>query len=332
MIRRGLRLPLPGEQGRSTCLEFGKLADERGIDTVWVPETWSRNSVILMTQLAERFDQATVGSGILNIFSRTPGLMAMTAAGMADVTGGKFRLGIGTSGPAVIENFHGQSFDQPLRRTREYIEIVNALLGGDELAYDGSVFELSNFSLTEEVAYEVPIYVAAMGDQNLRLTGEFADGWLPLFVPVDAFDEAIETIEQGANRQNRSVDEIDIAPYVVTCISEENPDIARDKVRSMIAFYVGEMGTFYHRTVSKFGYAKEADTIRDAWRGGDPDRARERVTDELLDAFAIAGSPTEGHERLAAYEKAGIDMPIAYVPTDASPSLIRETIEWFASG
>ena len=330
MTRRGLRLPLPSEQGRSACIEFGTLADECGIDTVWVPETWSRNSVVLMTQLAERFDQATVGSGILNIFSRTPGLMAMTAAGMADVTAGQFRLGIGTSGPAVIENFHGQSFEHPLRRTREYIEIVDTLLAGEEIAYEGKIFDLSNFSLDEEVPYEIPIYVAAMGEHNLRLTGEFADGWLPLFVPLDAFEDAVETIAAGAENRGRSLDDIDIAPYVVTCISEEDPDGARDQVRSMLAFYVGAMGEFYHRTVSRFGYASEADAIRDAWQEDGPTEASEAVTDELLDQFAIAGAPAEGRDRLTAYENVGVDMPTAYVPTNASQSTIRETIEWFA--
>jgi len=330
MARRGLRLPLPSEQGRSTCIEFAELADERGIDTVWVPETWSRNSVILMTQLAERLEDAAVASGILNIFSRTPGLMAMTAAGMAEVTDGNFRLGIGTSGPAVIENFHGQPFERPLRRTREYIEIVNALVGGEELDYDGELCDISGFSLDEPVEHDVPIYVAAMGENNLRLTGEFADGWLPLFVPLDTFDDAVDTIAEGAARRDRSLDDIDIAPYVVTCISEDDPEEARDRVRSMLAFYVGAMGEFYHRTVSRFGYADEADAIRDAWAAGERDRARERVTDDLLDAFAVAGSPAEASDLIAAYEDANVDMPVAYVPTTAPPDLIRETIEWFA--
>lgn len=330
MARRGLRLPLPSEHGRETCIEFAELADDRGIDAVWVPETWSRNSVVLMTQLAERLESATVASGIVNIYSRTPGLVAMTAAALADVGEG-FRLGLGASGPAVIENFHGQSFERPLRRTREYIEVVNRLLAGEELDYDGDIFQLSGFSLEDPVEYDVPIYVAAMGENNLRLTGEFADGWLPLFVPIHAMDDALATIDEGAARRDRSIEDVDVAPYVVTCISDDDPEGARDHVRGMLAFYVGGMGEFYYRTVGRFGYEAEADAIRSAWEAGETGRAREAVSDEMLAAFAIAGSPETAAERLSAYDSAGVDVPVAYVPTKAPPELVRETIEQFAS-
>lgn len=329
MDSKGLRLPLPSEQGRATCIGFAELADECGIDTVWVPETWSRNSVVLMTQLAERLEHATVASGITNIYSRTPGLVAMTAAALADVGGG-FRLGLGASGPAVVQDFHGQPFERPLRRTREYIEIVNSLLAGEELDYDGEIFELSGFSLEDPVEADVPIYVAAMGENNLRLTGEFADGWLPLFVPVHEMADAIDTIAVGAARRDRSVDDVDVSPFVVTCISADDPEGARAQVRGMLAFYVGAMGDFYYRTVGRFGYEDEADAIRSAWDDGDTDAARAAVTDEMLDAFAIAGSPAHAADRLAAYDDEGVDSVVAYVPTRAEPELIRETVEAFA--
>jgi coenzyme F420-dependent oxidoreductase len=329
MDSKGLRLPLPSEQGRATCIEFAELADERGIDTVWVPETWARNSVVLMTQLAERLEHATLASGITNIYSRTPGLVAMTAAALVDVGGG-FRLGLGASGPAVVENFHGQSFERPLRRTREYIEIVNALLDGEEIEYDGDIFELSGFSLEDPVDADVPIYVAAMGENNLRLTGEFADGWLPLFVPIHEMADAIDTIAEGATRRDRTLDDVDVSPFIVTCISDTDPEDARDRVRGMLAFYVGAMGDFYYRTVSRFGYEDEADAIRSAWTDGETDAARAAVTDEMLDSFAIAGSPDQAAERLAAYEDVGVDSAVAYVPTTAPPDLIRDTIDAFA--
>jgi len=282
-----------------------------------------------MTQLAQRLPDDTVASGILNIFSRSPGLIAMTAAALGDIGNG-FTLGLGASGPAVIENFHGKSFDRPLRRTREYIEIVNALLDGDTLNYSGEIFELSGFSLEEPVEAEVPVYVAAMGENNLRLTGEFADGWLPLFVPIHEMDEALASIREGATRRGRSLDAIDIAPYIITCISEADPQEARDQVRAMLAFYLGGMGDFYYRTVSRFGYGDEAESIRSAWKVGNTDEAESAVTDEMLAAFAIAGSPSRAAERIAAYESAGVDMPVAYVPTRAPTELISETIDLFS--
>lgn len=330
MPSKGIRLPLPSEQDWTKCIEFAEQADEAGIESVWVPETWGRNSVILATQVIERVDSADICSGIFNIYSRSPGLMAMTAAGLADISDGQFRLGIGTSGPAVVENFHGSEFDAPLRRTREFIEIINAFVDGERVDYDGKLFDLDGFALDPPTAYDVPVYVAAMGEHNRRLTGEFADGWLPIFVPLGQFEDAYEAIETGAQRRDHSFDDIHIAPYVLACISEDEPDEARRLVKQAMSFYIGAMGDFYYNNVKGFGYEEAADAIRDNWENGDHTAAADAVTETMVDDFALAGTPEEAGERLRQYYDEGVEMPVAYMPPKAPTEFIRETIDHFA--
>lgn len=322
----GMRLPKEGSAERS--VEYGRLAESVGVSSVWVSEAWGRNSVPTMTRLLEATDDPDVCAGIFNIYSRTPGLIAMTARSFCDTYGDRFRIGLGASAKPVIESFHGVDFSSPLRRTREYVEIVNALLAGETLDYDGQFFELSDFSLQDvDRSYDVPVFVAAMGETNIQLTGEFADGWLPLLFPVHEFDRAFSILETGAARADRTVGDVTVAPYVPTCISDDRPEECKDQVRSLLAWYVGGMGAYYHRTVSNFGYADVADEIQAAWQDGRHDAAREAVSEELLRATTICGSTDEADESFDRYYGAGVDEPIAYIPQRAPDGLIRDTIE-----
>jgi alkanesulfonate monooxygenase SsuD/methylene tetrahydromethanopterin reductase-like flavin-dependent oxidoreductase (luciferase family) len=302
------------------------LADRLGFDSVWVAETWAYDSVALGTQLAERVTNADVCSGISNIYSRSPGVLAMTAASFDDIAETGVRMALGASGPAVIENFHGVSFERPLQRTREYLEILDLLLSGEEADYDGEILELSGFSLDPAIDRQVTLYNAAMGDANLRLTGQFADGWLPLFVPVEGMDAAIEQLAAGAERADRDPGDLDIVPYLLTCISEDDPDEARRLVSGTFAFYVCAMGDFYYNAVSDFGYKEEADAMREAWDDGDKAGAAGAVTDEMLDSFAICGTPTQAQASFDRFVDAGVDEPVAYVPPRASEELHRTTL------
>ncbi len=316
-----------GSRGREELLEYAVLAEEAGLESIWVGEAWGMASVPMHTRILERTEMIDVCSGIFNIYARTPGMTAMTANSLADIGDGRFRVGLGTSGPAVIENFHGVKFERPLRRTREYVEIVRALLAGERVEYDGELFQLSGFSLDMERYHECPIYVAAIGEKNRQLTGEFADGWIPLLVPDTRLKEALGDIERGAERGDRSIDDLDIAPWVPTCISQEEPDAAREHVRSIIAFYVGAMGDFYANTVTSFGFGEEAEAIRDGWKENRQDGAEAGVTDEMLSAFGACGTPEEAAESFKRYRDAGADSPVAYVPSKwADDELIRETI------
>lgn len=330
MRRIGIRLPV--EQDWRTIAKLAELGDTIGATSLWLPEGWERNVVPLMTRLLEATEKPDICSGIFNIYSRTPALMAMTARSLCDNYGDRIRLGLGMSSKPVIENFHGQEFDSPLRRTREYIEVIRTLLAGERLDYDGEYFDLSMFSLKNvDRSYDVPIFLAAMGDKNLQLTGEFADGWLPLLIPISGYEDTFEKLRTGANRRDRSLAHLTKAPYVPTCISAEDPSSCRDKVRDLIAWYIGGNGDYYHRTLSEYGYMETADAVDAAWQTGDHDLAQDRVSDDLLNACAIYGTPDEARQGFERYYEAGIDEPVAYVPPRADKDLIQSTVRHLES-
>lgn len=324
MLANGVTL---GSGGRDELIEYVELAEECGLESFWVGESWGSSSVPILTQLLERTDSIDVCSGVFNVYTRTPALIAMTANTLADLSGGRFRVGLGTSGPAVIENFHGVEFEVPLRRTREYIEIVRAYLRGERVEYDGELYELSGFALDADDHYDCPIYVASMGEVNRRLTGHFADGWMPLLVPSTALEEALGAVERGTERGDRSIEDVDVAPWVPTCISEAEPEKATEHVRSQIAFYVGAMGDYYANMVSELGFSEEVDAIEAGWAADTQAGAEAAVTDEMLSALGACGTPEEAAASFEAFVDAGADSPIAYVPSRwASDELVRETI------
>lgn len=323
----GVRIPGADEYGRETAIEFARLAEERSLDTIWVGESWGQSSVPLLTQILDQTETIDACPGIFNVYSRTPALVAMEVAALSDLSEGRVRLGLGTSGPTVVEEFHGVSFDRPLRRTREYIEIIRGYLDGGQVHYEGEIFELSGFDLDTDESYDVPIYVAAMGEHNRRLVGEFADGWLPLLIPHPAFEEALVPVERGADRADRSLDDIDIAPWIPTCISDRDPTAAVEAVRSLIAFYVGAMGDYYAETVSSFGFEDEAAAISDGWGAERLTGARAAVPEAMVRAIGACGTVDDAKKSLEAYVEAGVDSPIAYIPTPwTSESMVRTTL------
>lgn len=324
MAAHGITL---GTQDREATLKYTTLAEENGLETVWAGESWGTAAVPVLTQLLEQTDTIDVCSGILNVYSRTPGLLAMTANTLADVGDGRFRLGLGASGPAVVENFHGVAYENPLRRTREYVEIVRSFLAGEEVEYSGEFFDVSGFALDVDGPQDCPIYLAAMGERNRQLTGEFADGWIPLMVPSSGLRAALDAVERGAERAGRPIGDVDVAPWIPTCISDRDPETARAHVGGVIGFYVGAMGEFYANAVSEFGFGDEAAAIQDAWQDGGPRAAAAAVPDEMVSAFGAAGTPAEAGASFDRFTSAGADSPVAYLPAgQASDEMIRETI------
>jgi coenzyme F420-dependent oxidoreductase len=318
-----------GGGDREDLFEYATLAESEGVEAVWVGESWGPASVPVMTQLLERTDTIDVCSGIFNIYSRTPGLVAMTANTLAEVGDGRFRVGIGASGPAVIENFHGVEFERPLRRTREYIEVIRGFLRGDRVDYDGNFFDLSGFQLDVDTYHECPIYVAAMGETNRQLAGEFADGWMPFILPSSGLEDALEAVRRGASRGDRDPDDIDVAPWVPTCISENDPEAARRHAASVVGFYVGAMGDYYANAVTDFGFGEEADAIQAGWEDDGPSGATAAVTDEMVDEFCAAGTPAQAAESFERYAAAGATSPVAYLPAQSAPAeMLRGTVEY----
>lgn len=301
------------------------LAEDNGYHSVWVAEGQGYNGFMLLDQIASATDEIGLGTGIVNVYSRTPALLAMSVATLDAVSGGRTHLGLAASSDITIEQWHGLEYDRPLRRVRETIEIVRKAMRDKRVNYRGEIFTVDDYPRTYETSRDaVPIYNAALGPTNRKLTGEFADGWLPVHVPRGKFEEYVGEVEAAAESAGRDPDDVVIAPYVVACVLEDGAR-ARDHVRGLLSFYVGAMD-YYAGVFRAFGFEEQVDAVREAWSAGDREEAAARIGDELLDEVAIGGTPEEGRERLREYRELGADVPIIY-PPQAPPETIETTIE-----
>lgn len=289
---------------------FAQRAEAAGLDALWVPETWVRDAAIQLALAAEATGRIRLGSGIFNIYSRSPGLLAQTGAELDVLSGGRFDLGLGVSGPAVIEDWHSQPFERPLTRTRETFAVLRMAFAGTRVNLEGKSIRMKNFKLRRKPLQErLPLYLAANGPENTRLAGEIADGWLPHFIPLSRMRDSLVPLAEGAARAGRDLAEIDVAPYIFCGV---DPDLARarDQVRPGLAFYIGAMGDYYHAQLTRWGFGAEADTIRDAWKEGGSSAASRAVPDHLVDELALCGPPERIAERLGLWRAAGVTQPI----------------------
>lgn len=290
-------------------------AEKLGVDSVWVPEVWSIDAFTPLGALAMATTTMKLATGIVQLGSRSPALLAMSAAGLQSLSDGRFRLGIGTSGPQVIEGWHGVRFDKPIHRTRETIEIIRRAMSGERLTYDGVIYQLplpdSEGRSIRSAAPpgHVPIYNASLGPANLRLTGELCDGWIGnSFLPETAsafFDE----IAAGAEVAGRSLDDIELT-VSVACEFTDDFEAAATRHAAGYAFTFGAMGSektnFYNNAFGKQGFAEEIAEVERLWRSGDKDAARAAVPVEIGSGTNLLGSDEQVTERLRLYRDCGI--------------------------
>jgi alkanesulfonate monooxygenase SsuD/methylene tetrahydromethanopterin reductase-like flavin-dependent oxidoreductase (luciferase family) len=304
--------------------ELAVRAEELGYDGVWLGELWGQSSVVRLTDVAARTDEVALGTAVLNVFSRTPAVLAMTAATLQAVSDGRFRLGVGTSTRKAVEDLHGMDWadPNPVRRAHETIELARAYLGtGGRVEYEGEVFEVRDFP---SLGVDVPVYHAALGEANRRVVARLCDGWLPHNVPFPDLQDAYAYIEEQMAAAGREAD-IDVAPYVPSAVSDD-PEAAKDAVRGHVAYYVGN-GRGYERAVAG-RFPGGAAAVAEAWREGDRGAAAEHVTDEMVEALGVAGTPEEARAKFR--EVADVDCvtrPIVTVPSNADDETARRTIE-----
>lgn len=321
----GLRLP-DKSYGYSLddTVGLAQTAEDRGYHSVWYPEANRRDVFMVLGQIARETESIRLAPGITPVYARVPVQLAMAAATLDEVSDGRAMVGLGASSDITVENWYGIDYDRPLRHLRETIEIVNLAVSENRVDYDGDIFQVNNYpSGVESVQDSIPLYNAALGETNRKLTGEFADGWLPVNVPFEKLPAFIEDIQEAAADAGRDPDEITIAPYIISCVSEDR-ERARNQVRGLLAYYIGAMD-YYAGVFRRFGFEDQVDHIRDAWQDGDRDIARERISDSLLDSVAIGGTPEEGRERLQEYREQGVDIPVVY-PPQAPQDLIETTV------
>jgi coenzyme F420-dependent oxidoreductase len=330
MPRIGLTLPRTEDVPRQAIVEIVQQAEALGYESVWVGESWGRDGFTWLTQLACQTRTIKLATGITTVYSRSPALIAQTVASLDEISEGRVILGLGTSGPLVITNWHGVPFERPLRRTREYIEIIRLALSGERVNYQGEIFQLKGFRLPfTPPRPTVPIYVAALGPQNVRLTGELADGWLPIYLHSDYLPRFRQALALGAKKAGRAVTAIDIAPYILACVSAD-VDAARALVKSHLAYYIGGMGTFYANLIGQYGFEDAVHGVCQAWAKGDRTAAASQVTDDMVSQMAICGSPPEGRAQLERYRAAGVTLPIVSFTHGASREMIQQTLEGLA--
>lgn len=304
--------------------ELAVRAEELDYDGVWLGELWGQSSVVRLTDIAARTDEIDLGTAILNVFSRTPAVLAMTAATLQEVADGRFRLGVGTSTRKAVEDLHGMDWEDPnpVRRAHETVELAKTYLGsGGRVEYEGEVFEVRDFP---SLGVDVPVYHAALGEANRRVVARLCDGWIPHNVPFPDLRAAYAYIEEQMAAADREAD-IDVAPYVPSAVADD-PEAAKDVIRGHVAYYVGN-GRGYERAVAG-RFPEGAAAVAEAWRDGDRGAAAENVTDEMVEALGVAGTPDDARAKFR--EIADIDpvtRPIVTVPSNADDETARRTIE-----
>ena len=316
-------------------IAMARRADELGYDSLWVGESWGRDVFTVLTMMACHTGRIRLGTGIVTVFSRTPALVAQSIASLDVASNGRAVLGLGTSGRIVIEEWHGVKYDRPVERTREYIDIVRMALAGQRVDYQGSLFQLSRFRLTfSPVQERIPIYVASLGPRNLALTGELADGWLPIWVHVDHLPKLKDQVASGALRAGRDIKDVTVAPGVM-CYTTKSPGEraeAQRLLRAHMAYYMGGMGTYYRDLFKRYGYVEESQRIGEAWARNEREKAASLISDDMLDKITIYGDDEECREKLEKYRSKGADMPIISFPHGCSPDAILHTLEALAPG
>jgi F420-dependent oxidoreductase-like protein len=320
MGRIAFQFPHERKAPMEELLCYVQRVDVLGYETIFVPEAWSRDAFTTSGWIAANTRNVRVGTGIVNVFSRTPALIAQSIATLDEISGGRAVLGLGTSGGRVIENWHGMSFERGLQRTRETVEVVRLALAGERVDYDGQIFKLRGFRLGfQPPRTTVPIYIAAMGPKNNKLTGEIADGWMPIWLPFSGFATARAEVEAR----------VDIAPCVMACVTDP-PELAFDLIRPHVAYYVGGMGTFYRDAVARFGFAEVAERIHEFWQSGKRKESVQAVTDDLISQLAFAGSASDCRRRLEEFRRNGVDTPVIVIPHGADPNVFMKTLEALA--
>ncbi|HEX8968861.1 MAG TPA: LLM class F420-dependent oxidoreductase [Chloroflexota bacterium] len=295
--------------------------EEVGLDVVWVPEAYGYDAATRLGYLAARTRRVELASGIFPIYSRTPALLAQTAAGLDELSDGRAILGLGASGPQVIEGFHGVAYDSPVQRTREIIEICRMVWRRDELDYHGKVFSSPLPPgrgtglgkplklLAHPARSRIPIYVASLGERSVEMTAELADGWLPIFfVPEKADSIWGNALERGFRKRSAELGPLEMAAGGPLAIGDGLEHL-RELERPHLALYIGGMGArsknFYNTLVAQYGYAREAAEIQDLYLSGNKRQAAALVPAELLESLSLIGPEGYVKERIAAFKAAG---------------------------
>lgn len=315
-------------QDAADGVRLAQEADALGYAVAWAAEAYGSDVVTVLTWVAAQTQRIDVGSGIMQIPARSPAMTAMTAASLDALSGGRFRLGIGVSGPQVSEGWHGVRYDKPLTRTREYVDVVTRALTRERLTAPGPYYPLplpdgpgkALKLIVHPVRDHIPVYIAAIGPKNLELTGEVADGWLAVFFSPGYADDLLAHLAAGRAKAGKTLDGFDVVPTVPLSLGDDVAACA-DPIRPYAALYVGGMGSreqnFYNALARRMGYDAAAEECQQRYLAHDYAGAMAAVPFEFIDSTSLLGPKERVAERMAEFAKAGVTT-LTVTPTGAT--------------
>ncbi|CAI50278.1 probable F420-dependent oxidoreductase [Natronomonas pharaonis DSM 2160] len=306
MVDRDIVLP-SGLDSLDDVVAVAQRAESLGYDRLSLPEVTGRDGVTLLATLAARTDRIGLSNDVFSPWGRSPAMLGQTGVTVQEASGGRYRMGLGTSSPNLTEGWHLAAYERPLRRLRETIDIIRQVTAGEELDYDGDHFDGGGLRLRGVEPRSVPVDVAALGPKAVELAGRFADGWVPQLFTVAALEDRLEDLRRGAALGDRSTDDLRVAVTVRSCALED-ASRARTAARKQLAFMVGAYGPYYRQSIARQGFEAATDDIHGAWTDGDRQRAIEAVTEEMVDSLVAAGTPEAVRETVRRYEAVdGVD-------------------------
>ena len=281
--------------------ECSKILSKHNPDSVWIPETWGMEAISILATISQTVKNSKIGSSIINIYSRTPSLIAMGAATLDTLSNGRLILGLGTSSESIVQEWHGVEFNSPVQRMREYVEIIRLIMTGNKVNYDGKLFHLKNFTLLVKPSRKhIPIYLAAINPKMVELTWEIADGVIFYLRPISELQKTIQKMQLKKK--------IDVSSQFITCMSE-NEEEAIDRAKKTLAFYVS-VGKIYREFLAKNGFAKETMEIYYEYKKSGFHTNHNLVSTNMLDSLTICGTPKKCKKKLDEFVKAGVSLPI----------------------
>ena len=302
-------------------IECTKMISETNIDSIWIPETWGMENFSMLGAVSSETKSQKIGSSIINIYSRSPSTISMGAATTDTLSNGRLILGLGTSSVPIVEDFHGNEFETPVQRMREYVEIIRLSLSKKQINYSGKIFNLKNFTLLiEPKRQSIPIYLAAINQRMVNLAWELGDGVIFYLRPLDEMKKTISKMQTERK--------IDVACQIITSISN-NSEEAIQRAKKTLAFYIS-VGKVYREFLAKNGFENETNNIFEEFKKSGFKSNHELITDSMLNSLCISGSPEEVKVQLEKFRDTGINLPIIQFNPIGNPiesfSLLKKTL------
>ncbi len=315
--RIALTLGVQGGASPSALPDLGRYAEKHGFVQAWSEEANATDAVSVLAAATRTTESMQLGTGIIPVFGRAPAVIALEAATMQNLSGGRFVLGLGASSEPIATRWRGEPYSKPVTRLREYVQVLRRLLAGERVAYNGETIQIGGFRIDLDIPSPPPIYIAALGHRTLGLAGELCDGAILAFMTEEAVARAAARVAEAARDAARDPDDVDVAGRLMVIVDEPEDEVRR-YVQRLLAFYLS--ADVYQRSFTRQGFGREVEAFRDRWNAGQRAEAAAGIPQTLIDVAVIAGSTKEVRDRIDRYRAKGLRTPIIYpLTTETHP-------------